>query len=493
MKKSFLPILIAITMVLCSACSQSNREDLQNNPEQYQPTGRFVETDITPPVPNGYRIWKVFSTNDTLECVAVLGGYYRFYSSWDGGKTWEEQESDWQDELIDQKVFVEAIGPDRSIWLYTWDMSVNEIWHISADGTRSQFPVPGGSKRIQQILPLTEDRVLIQHLTGAGLETESHTYVYDIQSGEARYSIPQDSVGTFRSSQSHIFLHQIYFYEETTVYLATFDIETGDKIQQNTGLHKQGKIPASVAADDSGYYYYINNDGLNRFVPGGAVTEILLEKDAYSFQQDGYFVTDMIVPDDQTIYICLGTTNLSIPGLLLKYSYEADAPVFSEPEIITPDGAAYYVQYNEGHNSFTGSLIKTDPANGDEVLVNDAFLVVFATEDIVVFRKQDGDFFTQSKHPWYCATLHYYDLNTGEVVDIFTDTFHKWKEHSQEPYEGQVLGANLDQKNPYYDPYYTISDGKLQFYVTRITDGFVDLYEYDFESRELELLKSVSR
>ncbi len=59
----------------------------------------------------------------------------------------------------------------------------------------------------------------------------------------------------------------------------------GRRSNRIPALYEQGVVPAPLAADASGYFYYINNEGLHRMAPGGAVTEILLDSGSYSFRQ----------------------------------------------------------------------------------------------------------------------------------------------------------------------------------------------------------------
>lgn len=129
-----------------------------------------------------------------------------------------------------------------------------------------------------------------------------------------------------------------------------------------------------------------------------------------------------------------------------------------------------------------GSLYELSLA-GEQMVLEDVYSVAAAYENaVVLIRVVPG----KDEQTPSGEALWSFDTQTGKAVPIFTDVYYELdKDFSV--VGGQVLGNYWAGKQWSHDnPDRQIQNGRLAFYVSRIADGEVDQYEYDFASGALE-------
>jgi len=157
-------LLLAGTLLLTAACNFRNQNNGANTPGQ---AGRYVETDITPPVDGRF---KSFLTPDgTVVCYNA--GLTTRYESNDRGVSWTESPGPGRNNDRYQGVSIGTLLPDGRILAYI----LNEgLVMIAPDGGDEQFPLAeideatedGDFVTISLLQSLGNDRVLISYDIG---------------------------------------------------------------------------------------------------------------------------------------------------------------------------------------------------------------------------------------------------------------------------------------------------------------------------------------
>ena len=458
-------------------------------------TGRFVETDITPPQTSPLCIWL---TNAGIVCQTKPTS---FVVSNDFGSSWSEWDTGWMESIGRTFYSVQQIEANGTIWAIFEDTNANDsLWRIELDGNAQQVFLDGVvnyfSVEIEAVLK--GNRILARFFELSSGEEKAG--VFDISNGKLLYEIVPP-FGTLRWNDffavddEYIYCLAPGGHDISDLNATVFQISDGTQVEeykriipvQGLTIHDFEIADVAVA---QGYFYYVNHLGLNRVALGGSLSEVLLETERFSFHGRGMLTDSILVAPDYTFYIfSQGFKNdLSKPAQLLKYTYDPDMP-FHDSAREHGVKTFYYIDIDRGNGSDNGTLFKQDSDTDPVTITDKAKAILAENQDVLVFSKSDTVGSNEN-------TLHYYDKASVTVNDIFSDTWIDYIDYT--PMSGQVLGVWYSEEVAIHgrewqheNPNYFFIDGKLRFFVSHIEKNTTDIYYFDFGTRTLELKETI--
>ncbi|MDR0490949.1 MAG: hypothetical protein LBH28_06865, partial [Oscillospiraceae bacterium] len=163
LKRIVYPMLAAI-LLFTTACNNGKKDDEKNTDNL---AGRYVETDITPPVEGQFVSF--LAADGTIVCFEQ--GLATRYESSNGGETWNEMPGPGRGNDRFENVRSGALLPDGSLLVF---IQGEGMAIVSADGNCEHCPVAeidkaianGDNIMISSLLSLGNDRFLLEYNTG---------------------------------------------------------------------------------------------------------------------------------------------------------------------------------------------------------------------------------------------------------------------------------------------------------------------------------------
>jgi len=160
MKKTIC-MLLAIFLLLSSACGGRKN----NNSAEFE-VGRYVETDITPPIDG--RFSSFLSADGSIVCYNE--GLQTKYESADGGASWSQKPGPGNDSDRFQMVLASTLLPDDSLLVFIQGEGL-EI--VSPNGSSKKYPIDeidsviaGGENVVVSLLQALGARFVISYMVG---------------------------------------------------------------------------------------------------------------------------------------------------------------------------------------------------------------------------------------------------------------------------------------------------------------------------------------
>ncbi|MCL2285427.1 MAG: hypothetical protein FWC32_03580, partial [Firmicutes bacterium] len=379
MKKLIASILVGV-LLFATACG-NGRTDNDNNgyinigrdtnrraaAQPTAATGRFMETDITPPITGPFIS---FLAHDG-SLVAFDGGLQTKFSSSDGGQTWEQTPGPGYGTERFIMMRSAALLPDGSIITFLF---MEGIVKIHPDGTTTHVPIArideglaiGDSIHISLLEVLSDDRLLIGYTVmeltqmhfGGALEAddedddynsddeptgrpqagafqmsnrmEMHTAIYSISTGAVVAEIDTEGAASAAAGDEYF-----YLLDTREHLISSFNISTGAASGQTPislaavggihidGLRIMGIGGGILALDNYGQLMALHGNNLLHTYNGEL--DVLLDGNAFSFGTPTGSVSSLKVLADGSIVI--GVLTGTHQNRLYKYFWDENAVI----------------------------------------------------------------------------------------------------------------------------------------------------------------------
>lgn len=347
-------ILFALSLALAGCAKTADSpESAAQIPSTAAPvaTGRYVETEITPPglsggegsllaaIPHGD------GSVDCFLCVRLAAGpekegwldELRHYRSPDGGVTWEQKDTSWtrqaaaflgKEDLMDQepksgevvdRLLVRSIDMDDSGTIYCTtygDMRESRLIKVTPDGV-SEIPVPGW--RLENLVPRSlaataEGRI------GVVFE-DGYAALYNGETGALLAEAREDYGLRFAwNHQPGAFFHK---------QIAMLD-EGGQLILYGNGVPKAFDLPQTgdaVAAGVNGGLYIASRKGVICLGKNMSVFETVMDGSLYQYSDPTRDILALrYQPETDTFFMLLGSNQPDGKVQLYRYAYDPDMP-----------------------------------------------------------------------------------------------------------------------------------------------------------------------
>ena len=165
--KRLLCLLFVGTLLFAAACSGSNGDKEKGNADAQEAQGRYVESDITPPIEG--RFQSFLREDGTLVCLDE--GMKTRYESSDGGKSWNESAGPGSGTDRYQNAQMGTMLPDGRVLVY---LIGEGLVMVSPDGSGTPYPIAeideaaanGDNVSVSLLQALGGERLLLSYMAG---------------------------------------------------------------------------------------------------------------------------------------------------------------------------------------------------------------------------------------------------------------------------------------------------------------------------------------
>ncbi len=335
---------LAGLVLLMAGCSAPSSQQAASGGAQGAPgdgaKGRFVETEVTPEgAQDGFTLVK--GPNGGLTLMDAHAETALRWDSADGGDTWRKSEMPWVNapELAGGLRNV-IILEDGSLVVESQD---TKLYHVGADNTLAPIPLPelegfaepaefGEDKihcQINNLLALPGGNFYMSY--GAYIMTQSGAYTgLEEPAGGGIYQPDGTCVrqlGAPGYSQMGVGAGCLYQVQENGA-LVAYDAQTGETVPAKSGQLENPESFADITGfdcDDEGNLYFFSTKAVKRFVPGGNLTETILDGEMYTFGSPLALMNGTAVLAGPRLFIEAQDSDGAMR--LYRYDYDPEAPI----------------------------------------------------------------------------------------------------------------------------------------------------------------------
>lgn len=335
MKKRTIALWLAAAMLFSLLCGCGGGNGNENNAQQPDSTGRFIETELT--LPDGIDEIRTMAKleDGSLEAIGMSHESYYIIHSTDMGETWETTPLlEIENEYIDKP----AIAPDGTAALFALDFD------DEGDSFTYTLKLASPQGEIQEI-PLPDMKDMLSHAEydSAGnlfaLSTSGRLIQINTETGTC--SQPFDAEDTMFyyfgiASEKLCAVHDkgvLLFDTVTKKSLSTEgaldQVITNSKYSNSIGYDRGVPMIFTGGTEDS--ILIVNHEGIFQHAMGGSVNEQLADGSQTSLSDINLVFISAVMPDEDHIIISAfdGEGN----DKLLCYTYDSEASAVPENEI----------------------------------------------------------------------------------------------------------------------------------------------------------------
>ena len=320
-------------------------------------TGKYVETDITPPLSAGQSLIEATGVwpDGTLYCFACDRESAVLYTTADGGASWQQRTVLWFADLCTDGTLDKyrlAAAPDGNVYCAfrlkdtgnAGDAGAH-MYRAATDGTCTEIGVDALQEhnRLNEAIWLYElcisgdGRLLLNTVVfPAGQEGyDSGTrkiFVIDPETGRCEREV--SILGSSPSAFGQNGYYELGYDGQLTVYdyaggagrtLGALDTGVGDDIE------KQVSVQITVLDEEAHTLASLSHDDLRIVTPGGALTEILCTG-GYAFSDPRTEINNLIAMPDGSFVVCYTSNG---KDRLYRYAFDGDAPIVQTTGTLT--------------------------------------------------------------------------------------------------------------------------------------------------------------
>ena len=336
MLKRIFSLALAGVLVLgmFSGCGKTTVTDLSQEPtKESGAKGRYVEQEM--PLPEGGYALDMVQLNDGRIRVAVGKdeATVLLHTTNAEGTEWEDSQT--LPEEIGQSGIINtnlALSPDGSVFCTTYQENpedktyTHHLWMVDPEGTARELSLDGITVDPAEVLLMTscgftaDGKLQVVRMFDELLELDSQSNTF----GENRNDLGLFILGL---AGADVVLTWDAGYRLGQDGLTPLDGVLAEQVSESL-KHTEGMLPkVSFWENSDGYLFFTTHEGLYSYVPGGSVTEMLVDGARTSLGDPTFYPTAITGKPDNSFYV-LGDSSGSSGGeaMLYHYVYGQDAP-----------------------------------------------------------------------------------------------------------------------------------------------------------------------
>lgn len=368
--KRLLAALLVGTLLIFSGCNVTPPQDGSASGTASTPgatgtntstktKGRFVETDVTP---QGEDLLGIVKLSDGTLSIFSKGMHVR-YDSTDNGVTWEKSEGPGAKNPELEHVYSMIAVQDDTLLVTLMDQTGNSgsIKKISRDGTVEDFSVPEfdklcetGNFTVNQLVRLGNSQFFLNgyrygDIGSAGTESSEEgsaeeaqgtqiaggdmkelSAVFDAQTGEKLYDVPNANIFSAAGSNEKFYL--VDYNDQLTTRVAadgkeakSVSMHASESAAAKEGMTATSFTMRALSALPDGTLFSLTSKALDQINPENGETETLMKGTGFSFGSANNYISQFFALDSQTFFVAL--MGMDDATHIYRYTYDENAAI----------------------------------------------------------------------------------------------------------------------------------------------------------------------